>query len=105
MTAIELLPSPPHIVGPTWQKTVDGDWHLPEDTLGWGILNWWANYVKSPGGEHAGSPFMPTLEQARFVLWWYAVTGTGRHMQDRRSRKPCHSGSVLHVCSSFQACW
>lgn len=74
----ELLPSPPYIVGPTWQRTVDGGWHLPEKTLGWGVLNWWAKYVKTPGGDHAGSAFMPTLEQARFVLWWYAVDDEGR---------------------------
>lgn len=79
MTA-ELLPTPPHIVGPTWQKTVDGDWHLPDHSLGWGILNWWATYVKSPGGEHAGAPFMPTLEQARFILWMYAVDENGRYL-------------------------
>jgi len=80
LTANELLPSPPHVVGPTWQKTAGGDWHLPEHTLGWEILNWWATYVKSPGGEHAGSPFMPTLEQARFVLWMYAVDENGRYL-------------------------
>ena len=80
MTAKELLPCAPHIVGPTWQKTVDGDWHLPEHSLGWGILNWWATYVKSPGGEHAGSPFMPTLEQARFILWMYAVDENGKYL-------------------------
>jgi phage terminase large subunit-like protein len=76
---IDLLPSPPHIIGPTWRKTVDGQWHLPERTLGWGVLNWWAAYVKTPGGDNAGEPFMPTLEQARFVLWWYAVDADGRY--------------------------
>jgi hypothetical protein len=50
----ELLPAPPHLIGPTWRKTVDGAWHLPERTLGWGVLNWWATYVKTPGGENAG---------------------------------------------------
>jgi len=74
----ELLPTPPHIVGPTWQRTEDG-WHLPERTLGWGIINWWASYVKTPAGEQAGSPFMPTLEQARWVLWWYAVDEDGKY--------------------------
>lgn len=73
----ELAPSPPHTVGPTWARTTDGGWHLPEKTLGWGVLNWWAKYVKSPGGEYAGEAFMPTLEQARFTLWWYAVDGDG----------------------------
>ena len=70
---------PPHIIGPTWQKTTDGGWYLPEHTLGWGVLNWWAEYVQSPGGEFAGQAFMPTLEQARFILWWYAVDEKGNY--------------------------
>lgn len=77
---VELAPSPPHIVGPTWAKTVDGGWYLPEKTLGWGVLNWWADYVITPGGDHAGTPFMPTLEQARFTLWWYAVDDEGKYV-------------------------
>ncbi|MGW1740026.1 hypothetical protein ACWCPQ_14580 [Nocardia sp. NPDC001965] len=68
-----LLPTDSHIVGPTWRKNLDGSWYLPKKTLGWGVLNWLATYVKTPGGENAGEPFMPTLEQARFLLWWYAV--------------------------------
>lgn len=83
---VELLPAPPYITGPTWRKTVDGQWWLPERTLGWGVLNWWASYVKSPGGEHAGEAFMPTLEQARWVLWWYAVDEDGKY---------CHRNGVL----------
>ena len=75
----ELLPAPPNFIGPTWRKAVDGSWWLPEHTLGWGVINWLANYVKSPGGEHAGEPFMPTLEQARFLLWWYAVDEDGTY--------------------------
>lgn len=74
----ELLPAPSHCVGPTWRKYRDGGWYLPQRTLGWGVLNWLATYVKTPGGEHAGAPFMPTLEQARFILWWYAVDDKGR---------------------------
>ncbi|MGZ6053965.1 MAG: hypothetical protein ACXWOV_00130 [Isosphaeraceae bacterium] len=73
----ELAPSPPHVIGPTWAKTVDGAWYLPDKSLGWGVLEWWAQYVKTPGGDFAGEPFMPTLEQARFVLWWYAVDENG----------------------------
>ncbi|AGK87942.1 terminase large subunit [Mycobacterium phage Severus] len=76
---VPLLPSPPHKIGPTWQIREDGSWHLPERTLGWGVLNWWAKYVRSPGGTTAGNPFLPTLEQARFVLWWYAVDENGRY--------------------------
>ena len=76
---VELAPSPPHCVGPTWAKTIDGSWYLPERSLGWGILNWWADYVKTPSGDHGGTPFMPTLEQARFILWWYSVDENGRY--------------------------
>ncbi|OHT67775.1 terminase large subunit [Mycobacteroides chelonae] len=75
---VELAPAPPHIIGPTWQKTVDGGWYLPEKTLGWGVLNWWAAYVRSPSGD--GTPFLPTLEQARFTLWWYAVDENGKYV-------------------------
>lgn len=74
---VELAPNPPHIVGPTWTKTVQGSWYLPEKTLGWEILNWWAKYVRSPGSD--GGPFVPTLEQARFTLWWYSVDEEGRY--------------------------
>ena len=34
----ELAPQPPHIVGPVWARNIDGSWHLPERTLGWGVL-------------------------------------------------------------------
>jgi hypothetical protein len=66
------------MTGPTWCKTVEGQWYLPERTLGWQVLNWVAEFVLTPGGDHAGEPFMPTLEQARFVLWWYAVDEFGQ---------------------------
>nr|DAK92642.1 MAG TPA: Terminase [Caudoviricetes sp.] len=68
----------PHFIGPTWATDENGDWILPEHTLGWGILNWLYKYVLTPGGPFAGQPFMPTMEQARFILWWYAVDSDGR---------------------------
>ena len=72
-----LLPAPSHIIGPTWQKRRDGSWYLPEKTLGWQIINWMAEHINQPSGPNAGQPFMPTLEQARFLLWWYAVNDDG----------------------------
>ena len=75
----DLAAQPPHVTGPTWARNLDGSWHLPERSLGWGVLNWWADYVMTPGGEHAGTAFMPTLEQARFTLWWYAVDENGKY--------------------------
>jgi phage terminase large subunit-like protein len=74
----DLLPAHPHIIGPTWRRRREGGWYLPERSLGWGILNWLFKYVRSPGGEFAGDNFLPTDEQARFILWWYAVDENGR---------------------------
>jgi len=96
-TTVELAPSPPHIIGPSWQKTVDGEWHLPEKTLGWGVLAWLSEYVNTPGGHddpnrlrfliemsEAGisvneNMFLPTDEQVRLILWWYAVDNKGQY--------------------------
>lgn len=98
MGNIELLPAPPHIVGPSWRRTVDGQWYLPERTLGWGILSWMSDYVNTPGGHddpnrlrmliemsEAGIPvnenmFLPTDEQVRLLLWWYAVDDKGQYV-------------------------
>lgn len=95
---VELAPSPPHIIGPSWQRTIDGEWHLPEKTLGWGVLAWLSEYVNTPGGHddpnrlrflislsEAGIPFnenmfVPTDEQVRLVLWWYAVDERGQYV-------------------------
>jgi hypothetical protein len=74
----KISPTPPHISGPTWETTEDGFWHLPEHTLGWGVINWLFQYVRSPGGDFAGENFLPTDEQARFLLWWYAVDEHGK---------------------------
>lgn len=74
----ELIPAPPHVYGPTWRKRLDGSWFLPEHTLGWGVLAWLWEYVLTPGGPNAGKPFMPTDEQIRFIVWWYAIDDSGR---------------------------
>lgn len=62
--------------GPTWQKTRKGKWKLPKRTLGWQIAAWTAEYLNNLDGS--GKPFQFTLEQLRFVLWWYAVDEHGR---------------------------
>jgi hypothetical protein len=74
----ELRSAPGHIVGPTWQVTKDGSWHLPKKTLGWEIIDWMTEHLKSPDGSD-DEPFLPTPEQARFLLWWYAVDDAGRY--------------------------
>lgn len=56
---------------------------LPEDygfqTLGWVCLAWVSKHLMQPDGPNAGQSFRFTPEQARFVLWLYAVDAkTGR---------------------------
>lgn len=78
-----LKPAPSHITGPTWRRRLDGRWHLPEKSLGWELLDWLAEYLSSPDGETDQNgnpfPFIPTDEQARFLLWWYAVDERGTY--------------------------
>jgi hypothetical protein len=54
-------------VGPTWQW--DNGWLLPEFSLGWGVLAWSTYWLTGKNG----APWMWTPEQARFLLWFYAV--------------------------------
>ena len=63
-------------IGPTWQRGDDGMFVLPERTLGWQILRWIRQYV---GGKR-NTPFEPTKEQKRFLLWWYALDERGRFL-------------------------
>jgi len=62
-------------IGPTWQAD-GGHWLLPEHTLGWGFLAWCGRWLQ----ESRGVPWRFTLEQARFLLWWYAVDPNGRFL-------------------------
>jgi hypothetical protein len=50
----------------------------PDLTLGWDVLGWTAEYLLQPDGPRAGEPWRFTPEQARFILWWYAVDRAGR---------------------------
>lgn len=70
---IELLD--PIFLGPTWNTNGDGSWHLPERTLGWQILGWVGKYLRN---DDNSGPWIATPEQARFLLWWYAVGENGR---------------------------
>lgn len=62
-------------IGPTWQ-TDGGHWLLPEHTLGWQMLAWCGRWLQ----ESRGTPWQFTPEQARFLLWWYAVAPSGRFL-------------------------
>jgi hypothetical protein len=70
----------PVAIGPTWQRDATGAWLLPERTLGWQILGWTAEYLRQPDGPDAGQPWRYTDEQARWLLWWYALDDRGRFL-------------------------
>lgn len=63
----------PVTLGPTWKRDDDGNWLLPDKTLGWEIAQWCAKYLRAEGG----GPWRFTNEQLRYVLWWYAVDDDG----------------------------
>lgn len=65
---------PPTLIGPTWQTNPDGSWLLPELTLGWDLLGWVSIKLTDPDGD----PFRCTAEQARFLLWYYAIDTKGK---------------------------
>lgn len=57
----------PVTVGPTWRY--ENGWVLPEYTLGWRVLAWCGRWLT----DKYGQPWQFTPEQARFVLWYYAL--------------------------------
>lgn len=71
---------PPRALGPTWQRDSDtGMYVLPERTLGWEVAGWCGEYLLNPRSDiHDPQPWRFTNEQLRFILWWYAVDGSGR---------------------------
>lgn len=85
-----LKPSPMFSVtadhfGPTWEENPDWDgtheydrYLLPEWTLGYEAIAWARANILSPDSTTEDQkPFVPTFEQYRFILWWYAVDENG----------------------------
>ena len=56
---------------------------LPKLTLGWDILDWGSEYLAQPDGAFKGDTWVYTKEQARFVLWFYAIDEKGRFIYRR----------------------
>lgn len=56
---------------------------IPKFSLGWDILAWTAEFLLQPDGPEAGKAWRYTDEQARFLLWWYAVDENGRFVYRR----------------------
>jgi hypothetical protein len=56
----------------------------PDDrTLGWAVLGWTARWLLHPDGPNARQPWKYTPEQARMLLWWYAIDDSGRFVYRR----------------------
>lgn len=56
---------------------------LPDLTLGWEALAWCSEFLRQPDGPDAGAAWTFTDEQARFLLWWYAIDQQGRFVYRR----------------------
>ena len=69
-------------LGPTWQY--DDGWLLPERTLGWDFLAWCGMWLRGKRG-----PWAFTAEQARFILWFYAL--------DEQGQFECHSAVLQRL--------
>ena len=63
----------PQYLGPTWHRGPDGRFVMPQNSLGPMAILWMYTWL-----QLAGSPFIPTYEQARFICWMYAVDHRGR---------------------------
>jgi len=60
---------------------------LPKFTLGYEALAWAAKYLRHPNGIRAGKAWQFTREQARFVLWFYALDENGRWLFHHGARR------------------
>lgn len=65
----------PDVFGPVWQTNEDGDFLLPDYTLGVEVIAWCADWLVGADGE---GPWIFTFEQARFILWYYAIDQHGK---------------------------
>jgi hypothetical protein len=50
----------------------------PQLTLGEEAASWAHKWLIQPNGPRAGRPFRLTLDQYRFLVWWYAVDTDGQ---------------------------
>lgn len=66
--------SPPVTHGYSWRRGADGRFVLPDRTLGWDVIRWTRWALKHPDGK----PWTFTPEQARLLLWLYALDDAGR---------------------------
>jgi len=77
---------------------------LPKYTLGWEILDWGSTYLAQPDGTYKGDTWKYTKEQARFILWYYALDDFGRFLYRRglleRAKGWGKSPLLAAICST-----
>lgn len=56
---------------------------IPKRTLGREIIAWGNTFLAQPDGEHKGETWNYSREQARFILWYYALDDRGRFIYRR----------------------
>lgn len=55
----------------------------PAHSLAPVVARWARQQLRQPDGPEAGTRWRFTLEQARFLLWWYAIDDEGRWIYRR----------------------
>ena len=61
------------ILGKCWETDDEGNFVLPEHSLGWEIAAWCSYWLENEDG----GTWEFTSEQLRFILWWYAIDRHG----------------------------
>jgi phage terminase large subunit-like protein len=93
----------PITIGPTWQH--DGNaWVLPNYTLGWRVLAWCGKWLVDKHGQ----PWQFTPEQARFILWYFAIdpeTGEFTFHSAVFQRLKGHGKDPIAACLAAAACF
>lgn len=59
----------------------------PRFTLGEEAAAWAHRWLTQPNGPRAGKPFRLTLDQYRFLLWWYALDDEGNWLYHHGVRR------------------
>lgn len=67
-------------------------WRNPEyegefPSLGWGLLDWFAEYMRVPDGPLAGEPLVFTDEQTALLVRWYQLDDRGRFVYRRGCKR------------------
>lgn len=104
-----MLPKPDDLVekiGPVWQTDEEGNFILPERTLGWHAIQWILEHLSNGKSGKDKAPFILTPEQGRFILWWYAIDHNGNftYSEGQFQRLKGHGKDPLvAVMSLFEA--